>query len=233
MAIAVRRRCRRCSRSGRGARSVASCTATWPNQHDDAPLLDVRGLRKFFPIAKGLFRRVVGQVRAVDDVSFTVQEGETLGLVGESGCGKTTTSRCILRAIDPTGGQVLYRTRRRQDGRSGADVARGTGAVPQRDPDDLSGSVRLAQPADDAVRQCRRAAAGASACAAAASGWIAWRNCCGSSGCGRSSCIASRTRSAAGSASASALRGRWRPTLGWWWPTSRCRRWMSRCRRRC
>ncbi len=76
-----------------------------------APLLEVRSLRKYFPIAKGILRRVVGQVRAVDDVSFTVQEGETLGLVGESGCGKTTTSRCILRAIDPTSGQVLYRKR--------------------------------------------------------------------------------------------------------------------------
>ena len=76
-----------------------------------APLLDVRGLRKFFPIARGMFRRVTGHVRAVDDVSFTVQEGEALGLVGESGCGKTTTARCILRAIDPTEGQVLYRTR--------------------------------------------------------------------------------------------------------------------------
>ncbi len=76
-----------------------------------APLLDVRGLKKHFPIAKGLLRRVTGHVRAVDDVSFTVNEGETLGLVGESGCGKTTVSRCILRAIDPTDGQVLYRTR--------------------------------------------------------------------------------------------------------------------------
>ena len=76
-----------------------------------APLLDVRGLRKYFPIAKGFLQRVAGQVRAVDDVSFTVNEGETLGLVGESGCGKTTVSRCILRAIDPTSGQVLYRTR--------------------------------------------------------------------------------------------------------------------------
>src|SRR5258708_35482520 len=76
-----------------------------------APLLDVRGLRKYCPIAKGFLRRIAGQVRAVDDVSFTVNEGETLGLVGESGCGKTTVSRCILRAIDPTGGQVLYRTR--------------------------------------------------------------------------------------------------------------------------
>jgi peptide/nickel transport system ATP-binding protein len=75
-----------------------------------APLLEVRELRKFFPIAKGLRRRVTGHVRAVDNVSFTVQEGETLGLVGESGCGKTTTARCILRAIEPSGGQILYRT---------------------------------------------------------------------------------------------------------------------------
>jgi peptide/nickel transport system ATP-binding protein len=75
------------------------------------PLLDVRGLQKFFPITKGFLQRVTGHVRAVDGVDFTVAEGETLGLVGESGCGKTTASRCILRAIDPTGGQILYRTR--------------------------------------------------------------------------------------------------------------------------
>jgi peptide/nickel transport system ATP-binding protein len=78
----------------------------------NAPLLDVQGLRKYFPIVKkGMFSRITGHVRAVDDVTFSVQEGEALGLVGESGCGKTTTARCILRAIDPTGGQVLYRTR--------------------------------------------------------------------------------------------------------------------------
>jgi peptide/nickel transport system ATP-binding protein len=76
-----------------------------------APLLEVRRLRKFFPIVKGLFRRVVGEIRAVDDVSFAIAEGETLGLVGESGCGKTTTSRCILRAMAPTDGQILFRTR--------------------------------------------------------------------------------------------------------------------------
>jgi len=76
-----------------------------------APLLDVRNLRKYFPIAKGILQRVTGHVRAVDDVSFTLAEGETLGLVGESGCGKTTVSRCILRAIDPTSGEVLFRTR--------------------------------------------------------------------------------------------------------------------------
>ena len=76
-----------------------------------APLLEVRGLRKYFPIRSGFRQRVVGQVRAVDGVDFALAEGETLGLVGESGCGKTTASRCILRAIDPTGGAMRYRTR--------------------------------------------------------------------------------------------------------------------------
>jgi peptide/nickel transport system ATP-binding protein len=75
------------------------------------PLLEVRNLRKFFPIQKGFARRVVGHVRAVDDVSFTIHEGETLGLVGESGCGKTTTARCILRAMQPSSGEIRFRTR--------------------------------------------------------------------------------------------------------------------------
>ena len=73
-------------------------------------LLEVRRLRKFFPIQKGFGRRVIGQVRAVDDVSFAIPEGQTLALVGESGCGKTTTSRCVLRALAPTGGEILFRT---------------------------------------------------------------------------------------------------------------------------
>ncbi|HEX9550575.1 MAG TPA: oligopeptide/dipeptide ABC transporter ATP-binding protein [Candidatus Limnocylindrales bacterium] len=72
-------------------------------------ILEVRGLQKFFPIQTGLLRRAVGEVRAVDDVAFDVREGETLALVGESGCGKTTTSRCILRAVDPTAGRILFR----------------------------------------------------------------------------------------------------------------------------
>ena len=72
-------------------------------------LLEVRHLSKFFPIEKGLLRRVVGQVRAVDDVSLTIAAGKTLGLVGESGCGKTTLGRCVLRAIELTQGQVLLR----------------------------------------------------------------------------------------------------------------------------
>ncbi len=73
-------------------------------------LLEVNHLKKYFPIRRGLLRRVVGHVRAVDDVNFFIRTGETLSLVGESGCGKTTTSRCILRALDPTGGEVRFRT---------------------------------------------------------------------------------------------------------------------------
>jgi oligopeptide/dipeptide ABC transporter ATP-binding protein len=74
------------------------------------PLLEVRHLKKYFPIKKGVLKRDVSLVRAVDDVSFAIDQGETVGLVGESGCGKTTTSRCILRALDPTSGQIFFRT---------------------------------------------------------------------------------------------------------------------------
>lgn len=74
-----------------------------------APLLEVRNLKVHFPITKGLFRRVIGTVRAVDDVSFDVYHGEVLGLVGESGCGKTTTGRAVMRMIDPTSGTIRYR----------------------------------------------------------------------------------------------------------------------------
>ncbi len=72
-------------------------------------LVEIRGLKMHFPIAEGLFSRVVGYTKAVDDLSFDIREGETLGLVGESGCGKTTVGRCIVRAYKPTAGQILYR----------------------------------------------------------------------------------------------------------------------------
>jgi peptide/nickel transport system ATP-binding protein len=76
-------------------------------------LLQVNNLRKYFPIKRGFLKREIGSVRAVDDVSFYINEGETLGLVGESGCGKTTTSRCILRALEPSSGAIRFRL---QDG---------------------------------------------------------------------------------------------------------------------
>lgn len=73
------------------------------------PLLSVKGLRMHFPITEGIVRRrAVGEVKAVDGIDFTVQRGETLGLVGESGCGKTTTGRCILRLEKPTAGEIIY-----------------------------------------------------------------------------------------------------------------------------
>jgi peptide/nickel transport system ATP-binding protein len=74
-------------------------------------LLEVKGLKKFFPIHKGLLRRIVGYVKAVDDINFFVREGETLGLVGESGCGKSTAGRTIIRLYDPTGGEVWFKSR--------------------------------------------------------------------------------------------------------------------------
>ncbi len=71
------------------------------------PLLEIRNLKKYFPIEKGIFRRVTGWVKAVDDVSLTLYPGETLGLVGESGCGKTTLGRCAIRAIPASAGEIL------------------------------------------------------------------------------------------------------------------------------
>src|SRR2546422_972508 len=82
------------------------------------PLVEVRSLKKYFPIRKGLLQREVGAVRAVDDVSFGVREGETLGLVGESGCGKSTLCRTMVKLLEPTSGSVRF------EGREIADLGR-------------------------------------------------------------------------------------------------------------
>jgi len=76
--------------------------------NDTRPILEVRDLTMRFERVKGVRRKVIGEVRAVDGVNFTLHEGETLALVGESGSGKTTTGRCLVRAIEPTGGSVMY-----------------------------------------------------------------------------------------------------------------------------
>ena len=73
------------------------------------PLLEVSNLKMYFPIVKSIFGRISGYVKAADEVSFSIQPGETLGLVGESGCGKTTVGRCLVRAYKPTDGSIIYR----------------------------------------------------------------------------------------------------------------------------
>ncbi len=83
--------------------------STKQDANGKGPMMEVIGLKKYFPITRGFFKKVVGHVKAVDNVNFFVNDGETLGLVGESGCGKTTTGRCILRALDPTDGQVWFK----------------------------------------------------------------------------------------------------------------------------
>ena len=74
----------------------------------DNTLLEVKNLKMYFPVTKGLLKKTVANVKAVDDVSFSIKKGETLGLVGESGCGKTTVARCILRLYRPTAGQIIF-----------------------------------------------------------------------------------------------------------------------------
>jgi oligopeptide/dipeptide ABC transporter ATP-binding protein len=87
----------------------------------DQALLEIRNLKKYFPVRRGVLSRVVSHVKAVDDVSFTITKGETFGLVGESGCGKTTTGRAVLRLIEPDSGEIRF---------EGADMLRlGTGAL--------------------------------------------------------------------------------------------------------
>ena len=71
-------------------------------------ILEVKGLAKHFPARGGTFRKATGSVRAVDGVDFTIRKGETLGLVGESGCGKTTTGRCVLQLERPTHGRIVF-----------------------------------------------------------------------------------------------------------------------------
>ena len=119
------------------ARGAATTTAE--------PLVEVRDLVKHFPITQGvIFQRQIGAVKAVDGVSFDVLRGETLGIVGETGCGKSTTARLLVRLLDPTSGEVRVRGR----GHRQAQGRRAEGAAP-RGADDLPGPVLVAEPAQD------------------------------------------------------------------------------------
>jgi ABC-type microcin C transport system duplicated ATPase subunit YejF len=92
---------------------VAQHQTSTKTLHDRAPrgteLLRIEGLRKYFPIKAGLIKREVGQIKAVDGVDLTLKAGETLGVVGESGCGKSTMARSVARLLDPTDGKVTFR----------------------------------------------------------------------------------------------------------------------------
>ncbi len=98
---------------------IEQATLPTPKEEADAApadaLLTIRNLKKYFPVRKGVFSRVTAWVKAVDDVSFHLKPGETLGLVGESGCGKTTTGRALLRLIEPTAGEIIFEGKEVQD----------------------------------------------------------------------------------------------------------------------
>ena len=111
---------------------------------DGTPLIEVEHLKVYFPILTGVFQRKSGEVRAVDDVSFEIRKGETLGLVGESGCGKSTTGRALIRLREATAGSVKF------DGVDLTSVSRQRAAAHAApDADHLPGPVLVAEPAHD------------------------------------------------------------------------------------
>ena len=118
------------------------------------PLLSVKDLVKHFPVKKGLLQQTVGQVRAVDGVSFDIGPGETLGLVEESGCGKSTVGKTILKLIDPTAGEIRLSGARIDRLSKGRDAP-----VPPADAGRFPGPVLVTQPAPHGARHHRETAA--------------------------------------------------------------------------
>ena len=174
------------------------------------PLLEITDLEMRFPISRGLFRTPTDFVHAVDGISFEIAPGESLGLVGESGCGKSTTGRMLVKLLEPTGGSVMLPRRRVRARRGARQGPRGQGVPPPR-PDDLPGPVRVDEPAPDDLRHRVGAARGPEGRDRSPSARRGSSSCSGSSASPRrrTSCSATRTSSRAASASA------WRSPAPW------------------
>ena len=146
---------RRCRISAAIIWRRAGARRKWWPRHDraHARLLEVTDLVKHYAVRGGVLRRRVGTVHAVDGVSFSVGNGETLGLVGESGCGKSTVARSVLRLVEPTSGSIRLERHRHHPSQQGR-----VAPAPALDADRVPGPVRLAQSAHDRGRYRRRAA---------------------------------------------------------------------------
>ena len=205
---------------------AATAPASRPN--DGQPLVEIRGLVKSFPVHGGVLQRTVAEVRAVDGVDLVIKRGETLGLVGESGCGKTTVGRLLLRLIDSTAGSIVF---------DGQDITRLTGTALGPTGAGCRSSSRIR------TRRWTRGhlsvTASGKACASTASARppSAGSKVRTDDGPGRPAALpgaaATPTSSAAASDSASASPGRWCWSQTSSCATSRCRRWTCPSRHRC
>ena len=193
----------------------------------DSDLIIVEGLIKHFPIRAGILRRQVGAVQAVDGLNFAVKRGETFSIVGESGCGKSTTARLLTRLLEPTSGKITLRGPRHHPSQ-GCAVA----AVAARHANDLPRPLLIAESTAHCRQDRRRPIPDSGRVAARAESRKRYRSCSLRSGSTRSTTTAIPTSSPGVSGSGSALPELLRCAPGSSLPTSRSRPWTSRFRRR-